>query len=568
MPIDVQLHIWPWSEGIREETVNLTSGESSFSFWGSPVLSISTKAEIYLPRRHERFFPFGPSFNTPAGEYRLYEAPHGILASKYRQLIDTLGSLRIKVGRVRESVRLKPHGARRRFTGHDERERGEETPLARTVIAWSQFFDDLLDSARKAGHENRLPWVEAVKSIPDVGEPQQPRKALIVHIAEHMRGKLPQIVSAARRILSRERLLLPAERVFETDTACLRWMVRQPGETMIQKAAANRQRFLGVARRESFDTLENRVMKDFICRCSIEGRRYLKTEIGDNLGFQQSERALTVRQYHNLCTDLGRTPFFENVAAPPAVPKPNYVLQNDVRYREIWKHYIRLLRREEEEDSLWDWQSRTWADICRFLVSTALIDVSMNQAGKLIVEELLTSGVRLTREQRLGSRIHAGSEPGPFLVRYRKLDRSRAFVLEIVHSDHAGEHPVTRLLGRIGGHLYLVMSSLSGGRPLVLVVWAVHTAAVEQHPSWREIARSAGRALQNHRRIIDQSRELDTPRLRGFVIASDLEATAADLYPGASEDLHLVQVPTDQRHWQDAMAGISLVIQDILEAVL
>ncbi|MBM3302296.1 MAG: DUF2357 domain-containing protein, partial [Deltaproteobacteria bacterium] len=354
-----------------------------------------------------------------------------------------------------------------------------------------------------------------MKCIPDVGEPQQPRKALIVHIAENMRGKLPQIVAAARRILCRERLLLPADRVFETDNACLRWMVRQPGETMIQKAAANRQRFLGIARRESFDTLENRVMKDFICRCSNEGRRYLKTEVGDNPGLQRSERAVTVRQYHHLCADLSRTSFLENVAAPPPVPKPNYVLQNDIRYREIWRHYVRLLRREEEEDCLWDWQSRTWADVCRFLVCAALFDLSMNQAGELIVEERLTSAVRLAGEQRLGSRILAGSEPGPFLVTRRGLERSRAFVLEIVHPEHAGEHPATRFLGRTGGHLYLVMTPLSGGRPLILIVWAIHTAATENRPHWTEIGSSAGRALQNHKRIFDQARELDFPRLRG-----------------------------------------------------
>jgi hypothetical protein len=569
MPIDVQLHIWPWSEGIREETVNLTAGEVSFSFWGSPVVSISKRAEIYLPRRNERFVPFGPPFNTPAGEYRLYESPHGVLASKYAQLIDSGGEIRVSVGNIRETVRLEAQGARLRFFWYEGRERAEETPLARTVVAWSQFFDDLLDNARKAARENRLPWEEAVKSILDIVEdPQQPRKALIVDIAEHMRGKLTQIVAAARRILYRERLMLPADRVSETDTACLRWMVRQPGETMIQKAAGNRQRFLGIARRESFDTLENRVMKDFLCRCSHEGRRYLKTEVGDNPGLQQSERAVTVRQYHHLCTDLSRTPFLENVAAPPPAPRPNYVLQNDVRYREIWRHYVRLLRREDEEDCLWDWQSRTWADVCRFLVCAAFFEMSASPSVKVLFEELLASAVRLAGEHRLGSRILAGSDPGPFLVTRRGLERSRASILEIVHPDHAGEHPATRLLGRTGGHLYLVLTPLTGVRPLVLIVWAIHTAAAEKRPPWTEIGRSAGRALQNHTRIFDQRREPDFPLLRGFIVASDMEATAADLHPGAGEDLHIVQVATDQRCWKEAIDGIGLVIQDILEAAL
>jgi hypothetical protein len=569
MPIDVQLHFWPWSEGIREDTVNLTKGEVSFPFWGSPVLSISARAELYLPRRHERFVPFGPPFETLAGKYRLYEAPHGVLASRYAQLISSEGEIRVIAEKRRETVRLKAQGARGRFSWHKGGEKDEETPLARTVVAWSQFFDDLLDSAKKAGRENRLPWAEAVKSILAVAEdPQQPRKALIVDIAEHMRGKLQQIVAAARRILNRERLMQPADRVSETDTACLRWMVRQPGETLIQKAATNRQRFLGIARRESFDTLENRVMKDFLRRCSHEGRRYGKTEVGDNPGLRQSERAVLVRQYLNLCTELARTSFLENVAAPPPALRPNYVLQNDIRYREIWRHYVRLLRREDEEDCLWDWQSRTWADVCRFLVCAAIFDLSTNPSGEVLFEELLASAVRLAGEQRLGSRILAGSEPGPFLVTRRGQERSRASILEIVHPDQAGEHPATRLLGRTGGHLYLVLTPLTSEKPLVLIVWAIHTAGAERHPDWETIGYSAGRALDNHRRIFDQLKDPGFPHLRGFIVASDMEAERVELHPGASADLHLVQVTTDQRRWKDAIDGISLVILDILEAAL
>jgi hypothetical protein len=569
MPIDVQLHRWPWSKGIREETDNLTSGEVSFPFWGTPVVSVSTRATIILPRRHEQFIPFGSAFDTLAGEYRLYETPHGVLAAGDTHMMDPGGEIRVSIGNLRESVRLKPHGARPRFFQHGEMQKGGETPLARTVIAWSQFFDDLLDNARKTGRENRLPWAEAIKSILDVAEDaQQPRKALVVDIAERMQGRLPQVVAALRRILYRERLLLPAGRVAETDTACLRWMVRQPGETMAQKAAANRQQLLGIARRESFDTLENRVLKDFLIRCALEGRRYLKSEVGDNPDLLKSERAGKVRRYHYLCADLGRAPIFENVASPPPAPRPNYVLQNDARYKEVWRHYVRLLKRDDEEDCLWDWQTRTWADVCRFLVCAALFDLSREGARGVFVEELLSSAAHLVGEQRLGSRVLAGSEPGPFLVGLRSFNRSRTSVLEVVHPDQAGKHPATRLLGRIGGHLYLVLTPLAGGRRLVLVVWAVHTAAAENHPTWSAIGHSAGRALQTHSRILDELGDPDLPFLHGFVVASDMEAKRADMHLGAGDDLHLIQVATDQRCWREALNGIILVIEDILENAL
>lgn len=566
MPIDVQLHLWPWSRGIREETPDLSC---PFKFWGSPVVSLSRRATLYLPRRHERFLPFGPPFDTRAGEYLLYETPHGVLAAGNTETTDSTAEIRVHIGTLRESIRLRPQGAKRIPSQYGGDQENEGTRLASIVIDWSQFFDDLLDKAKKAGGENRLSWAEAIKSIFDVAEDaKQPRKALIVDIAERMRSRLPSIVAAARRILYRERLMLPAGRIAETDTACLRWMVRQPGDTMALKAAANRQRLLGIARRESFDTLENRVLKDFIVRCAMEGRRYDRTEVGDNPGLRQSQRACTVRQYQNLCAELSRMALFDGVAAPPPVPQPNYVLQNDLRYRAIWHHYVRLLKREEEEDCLWDWQARTWADVCRFLVCAALFSLSCEVQRKLFVEEQLASAVNLVAEQRLGCRILAGSEPGPFLVGLRSRPRSRASILEVVHPEHAGEHPATRLLGRTGGHLYFVLTPLDGGRRLVLIIWAVHTAAAKDHPSWKEIGLSAGNALQAHFRILDELGDPLFPLLRGFVVASDMDSMAADLHPGMNGDLHLVQVAIDQRYWSEALNGIMLVIEDILESVL
>lgn len=566
MPIDIQIRYWPWSVpkgSIQQETENLVSGEISFPFWGSPVVSISSRATIHLPRRHEHFLMFGPSYDTRFGDYCLYETPHGVLASGNSLSQGSGGEIKINSDGQRWSVWLKQIGAKQRF------EQGEESRLARTVVAWSQFFDDLLDKAKKSRGEYRIPWAEAIESIVDVSEdPQQPRKALIVDIAEKMRSRISEIVSTARRILYRERVMLPAGSVSETDTACLRWLVRQPGENLAQKAALNRQRLLGIARHESFDTLENKILKDFLKRCSIEGRRYLKAEVRDNPGFVQSERATTVRQYQYLCADLFRSPHLDNVAAPPPMPRPNYVLQNDLRYKKVWEHYVRLLRQEDEEDCLWDWQTRTWADICRFLACAAMYNLSRENPRKIVVKELLSSALNLTGEQMLGCRIPAGSEPGPFLVTVRGAEKTRACVLEVVHPDQAVDHRATKLLGRTGGHLYLVLSPISGGRRLVLILWAVHTAASEDHPTWTEISQSAGRALLAHSHVLNEMGDPDFPIIRGFIVASDMKSAAADLHPGSGMDLHLVQVATDQRCWKDALSGIALVLEDILEAAL
>ena len=566
--IEAQFHFWPWSVGIREETKDLLSSSVSFPFYGSPVLSISTGAAVYLPQRNEQFTKFGPPFRTPGGRYQLYETPHGILASHGKNLKFTNNIISIRVPDRRIPVRILPKGARSRYSSTPDGE-ANESELARTVLAWSQFFDDLIDVSKKYEKESRFPWEAILDFIADLKlEMNEPRMALIVHIAEAMHRHLPVIVNAARKVLVRERLMLPAGRVTETDTACLHWYVRQPGRTMAEKAAANRQALLGVSRRETYNTLENRVLKDFLLRCIQESKRYLNTEVGDDQTLINSRRTTRVRSFKHLCSNLRRIAFMEEIDKPPSPVRPNYALQNDFRYRQIWQMYKRLLRREDEEDRMWDWQSRTWADVARLLVSGALFDIARSsQEGrlrKMLVKELLRSDMQLLREQHLGCRVQAGSEPGPFLTRHRSGNSTIGAIVEIVHSALAHEHIATQNLGRTGGHLYIVMTPLNGHRRKVMVVWAIHTAASEIHPPWEEIASSAERALNQHALRLGE-RITDFPELHGFVVASDLQAKKVDIHIGSHEQLWLVQVPADQRYWKDAVEGLALVIDDILE---
>jgi hypothetical protein len=569
--IEAQLHLWPWSLVAKDETVNLNTGTASFPYWGSPVLSISTQAKLFLPQRYERFIPLGPKFETISGQYQLYETPHGVISSKSRDMQIPARHIRIDSKKSSEIVKLLPHGAKPRVIELKNEE--NETKLARVVLSWSQFFDDLIDKSKTTRRENKLPWAKIANIVLRLSdEAKEPRMALIVDIAERINRRIAFIVSAARKILLRERKMLNAGQVVESDTACLLWIIRQPGKTIAQKAAANRQRLLGIARRESYDTLENRVLRDFLLRCQHEGRRYLNTEVGSDVQLKRSKRRQVVESFTYLCKELYGSAHFENVSVPPPALRPNYVLQNDYRYKQVWQNYIRLLKREDEEDRLWDWQSRTWADVARFLVSSAIFQLSHKDAqgasAIIDIEELLTSAIHLLKEQHLGSRIAAGSEPGPFLVKRKGVDRSAAAILEIVHPDLAAEHPATKLFGRLGGHLYLVLTPLNNQQKSVFVVWAVHTASAESHPEWSQIGRSAGQALQKHATILEELRDPELPKLRGFVVASETESDSVELYPGYKEAVHLLQVTTDQRCWKDALAGITAIIEEILQETL
>ena len=143
---------------------------------------------------------------------------------------------------LRWKVRLSPNGVVARYHGFDEQGKPKDSPLARTLLHWSSFFDDLLDEAQRENESNeRLEWQAVRNHLERLRkEAKEPFRSVIVDIAETMRRSLPEIVHAARRILLRERRLLPACRMEETDSACLHWYIRQPGRTCPKKLAPGR----------------------------------------------------------------------------------------------------------------------------------------------------------------------------------------------------------------------------------------------------------------------------------------------------------------------------------------
>lgn len=188
---------------------------------------------------------------------------------------------------------------------------------------------------------------------------------LIVRIADSCRVALESICRTPRRILRRERQLERIDRVQQMDDACIRWFVRQPGRTILEKAG-RRQRVLGVVRLESVDTPENRVIHDFLRRCLRAANAYMREvaalsqQRGQSYG--DSYRAQLVRRFRQMVRQWLRTSALASVPLPAGVPRANYVLQYDRRYSEIWEWYVRLRRQQESEDEVWRWQHRLWAE--------------------------------------------------------------------------------------------------------------------------------------------------------------------------------------------------------------
>lgn len=562
--IGIQLHLWPWSVEIPEESKNLTGGCVEFSFYGSPVFSISHEAKLYIPSRMEQFKPLGTSYDN--ARYQVYETPHGILAGQA-----ALKELRIRVANKTDHITFHASGAAERFIPVSSNS-PRKTRTAIFVDAWSQVFDDLFDKATdsKGEYTSEIPWSVILDYLNEIKKDAQiqPRKALIVRITEDMMIRLPVTVASARKILLRCRDFIPIHRIQESDMHCLRWYVQQPGETKEEKAG-NKQRLLSVVRRESFNTLENQVLKDFVTRCYLESSRYLHGEVTQ--GKEKSTRAMAVQSYKGICNIALKETIFEAVIKPPHGIQPNYVLQQDIRYKKVWEWYKKLLKREHAEDSLWDWQPRTWADVMRLLIGVTLYELRKKEKQEIqhrfLFEPLANAPLLLRLEQEQGSRIVPDSLPGPFLI--TRVENGmlceNKMVLEIVHPDIAQKHQIVKHLGRVGGHIYMVLYPVGSYniKKRVFVFWSVNGAGGIEEDS-DKMAISAYKALRQHYDRLS-ARRMEFPSLAGMIVASSLKEQDSKFFNGDKEKMPVLIVPAGPETWASAVDKLCVAIEEMLK---
>ena len=190
-----------------------------------------------------------------------------------------------------------------------------------------------------------LPW----ERIHEVLVSSGPQETLITQIAKRRYAGIETLIRNLRKVLSRVRQKVPLGRVQQIDAHCLRWLTRQPGVTAVEKGGS-RQEILGVVRLENYDTLENRVLKDFLLRAAAAANLYLKT-YGTKFSGLQTIKA--VARFRNLCLVGLSLPELENVRSLIETPQPNFVLQQDAHYSKVWYEYCRLVRQDEVAERLW-----------------------------------------------------------------------------------------------------------------------------------------------------------------------------------------------------------------------
>lgn len=242
----------------------------------------------------------------------------------------------------------------------DERQRADL--LNRTDLV----FDRLAEVETALADPITL-WAELHRRWTGDSVDVEPRMDLIVRQAREMKQDLEFLDRTPRRILRRTHKMTPLSRIQEMDRRAMVWLIRQPGDTLAERAG-DAQRILGVAREENFDTLENRVLRAY---CELAGR-HAREYLGRYQSRSATRRYRIVKSYASQCQRLARKLSELGVRVAEPSVTPNYVLLENFRYHKIWVGWHELLDRNRVEDELWRWQMRSWEEFTALAVMVAV----------------------------------------------------------------------------------------------------------------------------------------------------------------------------------------------------
>ena len=207
-------------------------------------------------------------------------------------------------------------------------------------------------SFKSKGKRQELPisWDDIDDIFTEQKNSDQPPRRLITKISEQL-PLIERTIFNMRKVLKCERKKIPVSRAQELDSQCIQWLTKQPGRTAPEKAGIQ-QRIMAIVRNESFDTLENRVLKDFLHRCHVEAERYIQ-QYSKNERFKKSERLKKTQRLSALCFKSLALPEMAGISPLFKIPTPNYVLQQNPNYAKIWDFYKKLLHQTQLIEMIW-----------------------------------------------------------------------------------------------------------------------------------------------------------------------------------------------------------------------
>ena len=272
----------------------------------------------------------------------------------------------------------------------------------------------------------------------------EPRTARVVEIARFYLPNIRDVCSRPRRMLVRQRELVPVGKIQELDETCLRDLIRRPGRTIPEKAGS-RQELLGITRRETVDTAENRVIRDFIRLCQHRAVAYQREYPQPRPLHPKVQAVVDLRRN---CERWDASAPISAASKLVGLPKSNYVLEKDRRYHALWNQYQLLRREEDMVDKVWPWARRLWADFVRSLFVGFLSAESTSAAASWHLVGALPAYVRA--EHTSGTFVPALS------ISSRWKHATADEELWIVHGAHAHLCPgLQTTLPRLGADLVI-----------------------------------------------------------------------------------------------------------------
>jgi hypothetical protein len=232
------------------------------------------------------------------------------------------------------------------------------------LIARVQELEDALDNPSNVWKDLRDAWRRAEKE-------DDPLMAEIVRQANELVPHIKDLEKKIRRILRRDTEKIQLDRVQEMDRASMRWLSKQPGTTLAQRAGSS-QRILAIVRKENFDTIENKVLRSYL----ILAEKVTKDWLDDNKRAISTKRYQSVEKLRKISRNFARYLKSLGVGEATADVTPNYVLMQDKNYNKVYDAWIRLLRRESILDDLWAWQGEIWTDFCALAIVLSLNDLN------------------------------------------------------------------------------------------------------------------------------------------------------------------------------------------------
>jgi hypothetical protein len=306
----------------------------------------------------------------------------------------------------------------------------------------------------------------------------EPLVSEIVLQSLRMPRHLRDILERLRRVLRRERAMVPLDRVQEMDQASMIWLTRQPGNTLPERAGPS-QRIQAVVREESYDTGENRVVHSWCRLAHAAARDWLR----HNEHARNSRRYAEVDRLKRITRLAMRDLEDLGIRIAPEDQLPNFVLTQDPDYREVFEAWRRLLNEKRRLDELWAWQGRTWSDFCALAVTLAVRSI---EGARLVA----TSPVVLSGDHDRGAWFRADR---PLAVYF--LERQR-LVVEIQYRPRY----VSKLQQMLAAPIWLRIGTLNSMENTRRIpVWprlvfspvALHEEADECAESIRLVAREA-----------------------------------------------------------------------------